>query len=96
MAMEAFQPRGHHKRFIHKNIIAMEKGYVHGSKMIVFLGTKPLGHCTSCEIQDQAETKSRSLKVLPDYNDTEQTDEDLKAGAQTFGVNLYRLPRLQG
>ena len=46
--------------------------------MIVFLGIKALGHCTSCEIQDQAETKSRSLKVLPDYNDAEQTDEDLK------------------
>lgn len=59
----------------------MEKGYVHGSKMIVFVGDKALGHCTSCEIQDQAETKSRSLKVLPDYNDTEQTDADLKTAA---------------
>ncbi len=56
----------------------MKQEYIHGSKMIVFVGGKALGHCTSCEIQDQAETKSRSLKALPDYSgDDAETDTDL-------------------
>lgn len=53
--------------------------YIHGSNMIVFVGDKALGHCSTCEIQDQADTKSRTIKVLPDYSseDTE-TDTDLQ------------------
>lgn len=51
--------------------------YKHGSKLIIFVGTKALGHCSSCEIQDQAETKTRAIKSLPDYSEAE-TDDDLK------------------
>lgn len=58
----------------------MEKNqeYIHGSNMILFVGEKALGHCSSCEIQDQAETKSRSIKTLPAYDEEEVTDPDLK------------------
>lgn len=45
--------------------------------MIVFVGDKALGHCSTCEIQDQAETKSRSIKTLPNYAGTGETDPDL-------------------
>ncbi len=70
----------------------MEKGYIHGSQMIVFVGGKALGHCTSCEIQDQAETKSRSLKALPDYSGADdETDTDLlpSAGEDTSTDGLW-------
>lgn len=47
--------------------------------MIVFVGSKALGHCTSCEIQDQSETKSRAIKVLPNYSTGGQNqDTDLQ------------------
>lgn len=52
-------------------------GYIHGSNMIVFLGGKAIGHCSSCEVQDSAETKSRAIKVLPEYSSGEQQDTDL-------------------
>lgn len=52
--------------------------YIHGSNMILFIDNKPVGHCTSCEIQDQAETKSRSIKTLPAYDEEEVTDPELK------------------
>lgn len=92
MVMEEIRPGRNLEREIIKNSITMkETGYVHGSKMIVFVGGKALGHCTSCEIQDQAETKSRSLKVLPDYSDAEEADEDLKpsAGEDTSTDGLW-------
>lgn len=54
------------------------EGYVHGSNMIVFVGGKALGHCSSCEIQDQSETKSRAIKVLPDYAGESEQDPDLQ------------------
>ncbi len=54
--------------------------YKHGSNMILFFKGKAIGHCTSCEIQDQSETKSRSIKALPDYSaGNEENDPDLKA-----------------
>ena len=56
------------------------EGYIHGSNMIVFVGNKALGHCSSCEIQDQSETKSRAIKVLPDYGGQVEQDPDLKTG----------------
>lgn len=53
-------------------------GYIHGSNMIVFIGDKAIGHCSSCEVQDSAETKSRAIKVLPDYSTGGQNqDTDL-------------------
>ena len=54
--------------------------YKHGSKLILFMGTKALGHCSSLEIQDQAETKSRAIKSLPDYSEQE-SDTDLQPSA---------------
>ncbi|MGN1211754.1 MAG: phage tail tube protein [Candidatus Cryptobacteroides sp.] len=52
---------------------------IHGSNMILFADGKALGHCSSCEIQDQSETKSRSIKTLPVYDGDDELDEDLKA-----------------
>lgn len=53
------------------------EGYIHGSNLIVFVGSKALGHCSTCEIQDSAETKSRAIKALPDYAGSE-SDTDLQ------------------
>lgn len=53
------------------------EGYIHGSNLIVFVGSKALGHCSTCEIQDSAETKSRAIKALPDYAGSE-SDADLQ------------------
>lgn len=54
------------------------EGYIHGSNLIVFVGSKALGHCSTCEIQDSAETKSRSIKALPNYASS-GSDTDLQA-----------------
>lgn len=54
------------------------EGYIHGSNLIVFVGSKALGHCSTCEIQDSAETKSRAIKALPNYAGSE-SDTDLQA-----------------
>lgn len=66
------------------------EGYIHGSNLIVFFGGKALGHCSSCEIQDQAETKSRAIKSLPDYGESE-SDTDLQpaAGEDTSTDGLW-------
>lgn len=53
------------------------EGYIHGSNLIVFVGSKALGHCSTCEIQDSAETKSRAIKALPNYAGSE-SDTDLQ------------------
>ena len=59
--------------------MAEEKnGIVHGSDVITYMGDVAIAHCTSCEIQYGAETKSRATKVEPDYSEAE-TDEEIKA-----------------
>lgn len=68
------------------------EGYIHGSNMIVFVGSKALGHCSTCEIQDTAETKSRAIKALPDYNaSSQQSDTDLQpsSGEDTTKDGLW-------
>ena len=54
--------------------------YKHGSKLILYVGNKAIGHCSSLEIDDSAETKSRSIKSKPDYSEQE-SDSDLQPAA---------------
>ncbi len=64
--------------------------YKHGSKLIIFVEGVALGHCSSCEIQDQAETKSRTIKFLPDYSESESdTDLQPSAGEDTTKDGLW-------
>lgn len=55
-----------------------KNGIVHGSDVITYMEDVAIAHCTSCEIQYGAETKSRATKVEPDYSEAE-TDEEIKA-----------------
>lgn len=64
--------------------------YIHGSNLIVFVGAKALGHCSTCEIQDSAETKSRSIKALPNYASAgSDTDLQPAAGEDTTKDGLW-------
>ena len=40
----------------------MAEGYIHGSNLLVFIGGKAIGHCTSCTITHNTESKERAVK----------------------------------
>lgn len=44
--------------------MATHKGYTNGSDLLIKIGSKAVGHCTSHTVNHSAETKSRSVKPV--------------------------------
>lgn len=40
----------------------MATGYIHGSNLLMFVGGKAIGHCSTCEITHNTESKERAVK----------------------------------
>nr|DAL07634.1 MAG TPA: tail tube protein [Caudoviricetes sp.] len=40
----------------------MPTGYIHGSNLLIFVGGKAIGHCSTCEITHNTESKERAVK----------------------------------
>ena len=40
----------------------MPTGYIHGSNLLIFVGGKAIGHCSSCSINHNTESKERAVK----------------------------------
>ncbi len=40
----------------------MATGYIHGSNLLLFVGGKAIGHCSSCTITHNTESKERAVK----------------------------------
>lgn len=43
--------------------MSTKTGYVNGSDMLLLIGEKAIGHCTTHNVSISAETKDRAVKV---------------------------------